>query len=108
MVYVMFKLLKIQNCDMAESESIVALLLAGECNQEIVEELKVSIKTFYNVKKHLEYGECFVHKSWAGIPKTMSTPRLTNDIKSRVARNPVRSRRGMARDLKKLKEQSGW
>ena len=59
----MFKLLKISNCDMAKRESIVAALLASECNQEIVEELKVSIKTSYNVKKHLEDGEGLVHKS---------------------------------------------
>ena len=59
----MFKLLKIQNCDMAKRESIVTTLLAEECNEEIVEELKVSIKTFYNVKKHLEDGEGLVHKS---------------------------------------------
>ena len=59
----MFKLLKIQNCDMAKRESIVAPLLAGECNQEIVEELKVSIKTSYYVKKYLEDGDGLVHKS---------------------------------------------
>ena len=59
----MFKLLKIQNCDMAKRESIVTTLLAEECNEEIVEGLKVSIKTFYNVKKHLEDGEGLVHKS---------------------------------------------
>ena len=59
----MFKLIKIQNCDMAKRESTVAALLADECNQEIVEELKVSTKTFYKVKKHLEDGEGLVHKS---------------------------------------------
>ena len=59
----MFKLLKISNCVMAKRESIVAALLAGECSQEIVEGLKVSINTFYNVKKHLEDGEGLVHKS---------------------------------------------
>ena len=59
----MFKLLKIQNCDMAKRESLVAPLPAGEYNQEIVEELKVSIKTFYNVKKHLEDGEGLVQQS---------------------------------------------
>ena len=59
----MFKLLKISNCVMAKRESIVAALLAGECSQEIVEGLKVSIKTFYNVKRHLEDRKGLVHKS---------------------------------------------
>ena len=48
---------------MAKRESIVAALLAGECSQEIVEGLKVSIKTFYNVKRHLEDRKGLVHKS---------------------------------------------
>ena len=41
----------------------MAALLADECNQEIVEELKVSTKNFYEVEKHLEDGGGLVYKS---------------------------------------------
>ena len=41
----------------------MAALLADECIQETVDELMVSTKTFYKVKKHLEDGEGLVHKS---------------------------------------------
>ena len=84
---------------MEKRESTVAALLAGKSNQEIMEELKVSRKTNYTLKNRLEDGEGLAHKSWAGRLKTRPRPRLINIIKSRGAHYPVRSMRGMARDL---------
>ena len=82
----MFKFIKIYNCTMEKREAIV-------------EQLKVSAKTVYNVKKRFEDGKGLGHQSGAGRPKSVTTPRLINAIKSRVARNPVQTMRGMARDL---------
>ena len=95
----MFKFIKIYNCTMEKREAIVAALLAGKTNKEVVEQLKVSAKTVYNVKKRFEAGKGLGHQSGAGRPKSVTTPRLINAIKSRVARNPVQTMRGMARDL---------
>ena len=95
----MFKFIKIYKCTMEKREAIVAALLAGKTNKEVVEQLKVSAKTVYNVKKRFEAGKGLGHQSGAGRPKSVTTPRLINAIKSRVARNPVQTMRGMARDL---------
>ena len=84
---------------MEKRESTVVAPLAGKSNQYIMEELKVSRKTIYTAKKCLEDGEGLAHKSWAGRHKTLPRPRLINIIKSRGAHYPVRSMRGMARDL---------
>ena len=82
----MFKFIKIYNCTMEKREAIM-------------EQLKVSAKTVYNVKKRFEEGKGLGHQSGAGRPKSVTTPRLINAIKLRVARNPVRTMRCMARDL---------
>ena len=95
----MSNFIKIYDFNMEKREAIVAALLAGKSNKEVVEELKVSAKTVYNVKKCFEEGKGLGHQSGAGRPKSVSTPRLINAIKSRVARNPVQTMRGMARDL---------
>jgi transposase len=91
--------IKIYDFNMEKREAIVAALLAGKCTKVIVEECKVSEKTIYNVKRCLKEGKGLAHQSGAGRPKSVTTPRLINAIKSRVARNPVRTMRGMARDL---------
>ena len=84
---------------MEKRESAVAALLAGKSIKEIMEELKVSRKTNYTLKNRLEDGEVLALKSWAGRLKTRPWPWLINIIKSRGAHYPVRSMKGMARDL---------
>ena len=93
------KFTKIYDFNMERREAIVAALLAGKSNKEVQEELNVSRKTIYNVKRYLKDRGTLARKSGSGTTKKVTTPRLINVVRSRVARNPIRSMRGMAREL---------
>ena len=64
----MSNFIKIYDFYMEKREQIVAALLAGKSQKEIVEELNVSRKCIYNVKKRFEEGKGLAHQSGAGRP----------------------------------------
>lgn len=59
----------------------------------------MSAKTVYNVKQYVKERGNVDRKSGSGKTEKVPTPRLVNVVRSRVARNPIRSMRGMAREL---------
>jgi transposase len=85
--------------NMERREAIVAALLAGKTHPEIMEQFKVSRKTIYNIQNNFKESGTLAHKPGAGRPKSVATQRLVNIVRSRVARNPVWTMRGMAREL---------
>ena len=84
---------------MEKREAILAAVLAGKTNKEIQETVGVSRKTIFNVKRDLRERGTLQRKSGSGRRPSVVTKRLVNLIKSRVARNPIRTIRGMAREV---------
>jgi inhibitor of nuclear factor kappa-B kinase subunit alpha len=84
----------------AKREKIVTLLHAQTPIPEIMKELGTSRRTITRVKKALEERGNVKHKAGAGRKPKVVTPRLINVLKARIWRNPIRSMRGMAKDLK--------
>ena len=83
---------------MDKRESIVKYLSAGETVDKIVKDLNVSRATVYNVKCYLRKRGNVLHKPGSGKKPTVAINRLVGVIRSRVARNPIRSMRAMARE----------
>ena len=54
---------------MEKREAIMAALLAGKTNKEVVEQLKVSAMTLCNVKKYFHEDKSLAHQSGIGSPK---------------------------------------
>lgn len=87
------------NCSMDKREAIVKALNAGKTSKVIQDELKVSRKLIYNVKIALKERGNVRQKPGSGRPVSVATNRLVNLVRSRLARNPIRSMRGMAREV---------
>jgi len=83
----------------AKREQIVALLHAGFSIPDIMSKVSVSRATIFNTKKRLkEFGHVKRRPGSCGKP-TVTTPRLVANLKARIKRNPIRSMRGMAKEL---------
>ena len=81
-------------------DQIVALKEVGLTNKRISKQLNVSIKTVYNVLKRFKETASTATKSIPGRKRSVRTKRLVDTIRKKVSRNPRRSIRQMAKDLK--------
>jgi inhibitor of nuclear factor kappa-B kinase subunit alpha len=84
---------------MEKREAIVAALHAGKAIPDIIKEIGVCRATIFNVKKALKDRGHINRKPGTGRKATVVTPRLINVVRSRIRRNPIRSMRGMAKEL---------
>jgi|FrelakmetLWP11LW_1041352.scaffolds.fasta_scaffold53116_1 transposase len=84
----------------AKREKIVALLHAEKPIPDIMTQLGTSRRTIFRVKKYLGERGQVRQKPGSGRKPTVVSSKLINTIKGRIRRNPIRSMRGMAKDLK--------
>ena len=84
----------------AKREAIVALLHAELPVSDIVKQISVSRATVFNVKRRLKESGHVKRKPGSGRKPTVTTPKLVEAVRSRLRRNPVRTMRGMAKELK--------
>ena len=85
--------------DQKRSE-IVVLLRAGKSQVEIAKLLGVSRQMVFNAKKRIaETGEAKGHPS-TGRPRTVRTKALEKAVKGKIARNPRRSIKQLAKEHK--------
>ena len=84
---------------MEKREAILTAVLAGTSTKDIMDTFGVSRKTIYNVKRDQRERGTLQRKPGSGRRPTVVTTRLVNIVKSRVARNPIRTIRGMAREV---------
>ena len=83
----------------ARREAVVAFLQSGSSVQAIQKKLGVSRATIFNIKKRLKVEGHVKRKSGSGAATTVATPSLVSKIRNRIRTNPVRTMRGMAREL---------
>jgi transposase len=84
----------------AKREAIVALLHAELPVSDIVKQISVSRATVFNVKRRLKESGHVKRKPGSGRKPTVTNPKLVEAVRSRLRRNPVRTMRGMAKELK--------
>jgi hypothetical protein len=84
----------------AKREKIVALLHAETPIPDIMSQLGTLRRTIFRVKKYLEERGHVRQQPGSGRKPTVVSSKLISTIKSRIQRNPIRSMRGMAKDLK--------
>jgi transposase len=82
-----------------KTEDIVKALQAQKTVKDIVEELGVPCRTVYRIKDRLKTRGTTKRKTGSGRPLSVVTSGFIEKIKQRVKRNPVRTMRGMAREL---------
>jgi hypothetical protein len=88
----------------AKREKIVAALHPEWPVPEIMTKLKTSRRTISRVKKSLEDLGHVQQKPGSGRrPTVVSTKLVANIKKSRIKRNPIRSVRTMAKELKQFR-----
>ena len=80
-------------------DQIVALKSAGASHKSISKQLKVCLKTVYNVLKR--YQETGTTSSKPIRKRSARTKQLVDIVRKKVSRNPRRSIRKMAKDLQK-------
>ena len=80
-------------------EAVVAFLQSGYSVPAIQKKFGISHATIFNIKKRLKVDGHVKRKSGSGAATTVSTPSLVSKIKYRIRTNPVRTMRGMAREL---------
>ena len=72
----------------------------GKAIPDIMTQLGTSRRTIFRVKKYLGERGQVRQKPGSGRKPTVVSSKLINTIKGRFRRNPIRSMRGMAKDLK--------
>lgn len=91
-------------CDMDfKRNSVIALYLAGKSQPAIVNELKhLKVNKMFVYRTITRYnGTGSVAKRYGGGPKkTATSPEMVRKVKARLERNPRRSGRQMAKELK--------
>ena len=81
-------------------DQIVALKTAGFSNQEVMKKLNVCRKTVFNVMKRFNETGSTSSKPIPGRKRSVRTKRITEIVKKRMKRNPRRSMKKIAKDLK--------
>ena len=80
--------------------AIIELHRSGKTHSEIVKLLKAPRSTVYlTLSRYRELGST-KDRPRSGRPRSSRTPEMINAVRVRIRRNPKRSMRGMARDMK--------
>ena len=82
-----------------ERAAIIAMYNAGNRQCEIAKTLKISPNKVYRAIKRYKELNTLMDRPRSGRPVTANTPRNRSIIRKRIARNPNRPIRKMAKDL---------
>jgi transposase len=77
---------------------VLALKKAGFCHKDIADKVGVSRQTVYNIIRKFETTKNIEDKPRKGRPKTATSPDKVSAIGKKIARNPVRSMRKLAKE----------